>query len=79
MDLILLSNELYHLVKVTKEMMEGIELLSNETAKTEMLLSRNKYLESKIDATGFLLWFIENFPSSKNEMLSNPKKQFEFH
>jgi len=28
MDLILLSNELYHLVKVTKEMMEGIELLS---------------------------------------------------
>jgi len=29
MDLILLSNELYHLVKVTKEMMEGIELLSD--------------------------------------------------
>lgn len=29
MDLILLSDELYHLVKVTKEMMEGIELLSN--------------------------------------------------
>jgi hypothetical protein len=28
MDLILLSDELYHLVKVTKEMMEGIELLS---------------------------------------------------
>ena len=59
--------------------LKGIELLSNETVKTEMLLSRNKYLESKIDATGFLLWFIENFPLSKNEMLSNPKKQFEFH
>ena len=29
MDLIILSNELYHLVKVTKEMMEGIELLSD--------------------------------------------------
>jgi len=29
MDLILLSDELYHLVKVTKEMIEGIELLSN--------------------------------------------------
>ncbi len=29
MDLILLSDELYHLVKVTKEMMEGIELLSD--------------------------------------------------
>jgi hypothetical protein len=29
MDLILLSDELYHLVKVTKEMMKGIELLSN--------------------------------------------------
>ena len=29
MDLILLSDELYHLVKVTKEMMEGIELSSN--------------------------------------------------
>ena len=28
MDLILLSDELYHLVKVTKEMTEGIELLS---------------------------------------------------
>jgi len=29
MDLILLSDELYHLVKVTKEMMKGIELLSD--------------------------------------------------
>ena len=29
MDLILLSDELYHLVKVTKEMTKGIELLSN--------------------------------------------------
>jgi hypothetical protein len=29
MDLILLSDELYHLVAVTKEMMEGIELLSD--------------------------------------------------
>ena len=58
---------------------KGIELLSNENTKTEMLFNRNNYLKSKIDATGFLLWFIENFPSSKNEMLSNPKKQFEFH
>jgi len=29
MDLILLSDELYHLVKVTKEMTKGIELLSD--------------------------------------------------
>ena len=29
MELILLSNELYQLVTVTKEMMEGIKLLSN--------------------------------------------------
>ena len=28
MDLILLSNELYHLVEVTKEMTAGIELLA---------------------------------------------------
>ena len=28
MDLILLSDELYHLVEVTKEMTKGIELLS---------------------------------------------------
>jgi hypothetical protein len=28
MELILLTDELYHLVKVTKEMTEGIELLS---------------------------------------------------
>ena len=29
MDLILLNNELYHLVKVTKEMMKGIEILAD--------------------------------------------------
>lgn len=28
MELILLSDELYHLVEVTKEMMEGIKILS---------------------------------------------------
>jgi len=80
----LIENNIFHAFKSdfsdqNNAILKGVELLRNKNAKTEMLLSRNKYLESKIDATGFLLWFIENFPSSKNEMLSNPKKQFEFH
>jgi len=61
-----------------KAIQKGVDFLKNDSTESEILEYKNNYLSTKIDATGFLLWFIENYPSSKNEMLNNPKKQFEF-
>jgi len=43
-----------------------------------MLEKRNKFLETKIDATGFLIWFIENYPQSAKIMKENPDYQYRF-
>ena len=61
-----------------KAIQKGVDFLKNDSTESEILEYKNNYLSTKIDATGFLLWFIENYPSSKKEMLKNPKKQFQF-
>lgn len=35
-------------------------------------------LNDKIDVTAFLIWFIENFPESKDLMTENPDFQLQF-
>jgi len=35
-------------------------------------------LNDKIDVTGFMVWFVENYPESKRIMLANPDYQFRF-
>ncbi|WP_062053357.1 DUF354 domain-containing protein [Aquimarina longa] len=39
---------------------------------------RQKLLEDKIDITAFMVWFVENYPQSKETIIDNPKIQFEY-
>jgi uncharacterized protein len=45
---------------------KGSELLRDTLPET-WKERRNKLLSEKIDVTGFLLWFVENYPESKSE------------
>jgi uncharacterized protein len=49
------------------------ELLATPNLKSEWQNRRTKLLEDKIDVTLFWLWFIENYPESKQIMQENPR------
>lgn len=52
------------------------ELLTTREIKKIWSERRNKMLKEKIDATKFLVWFIENYPESKKIMKENPDYQY---
>lgn len=50
----------------------GSRLLSCPQSIEKFHENHKKFLENKIDATGFMLWFIENYPTSVRIMRENP-------
>lgn len=54
------------------------ELLSTPDIKEEFLRRRTRMLADKIDVTSFMVWFIENYPESKNTLRKNPGYQLNF-
>ena len=54
------------------------ELLSFPDLSKEFQNRRKRMLEDKIDVTAFLVWFIENYPSSARIMRENPDYQYRF-
>jgi len=57
---------------------KGVELLRQKNLEVVMKKNRERFLSDKIDTTAFLLWFIENWPESKQIMLDNPDYQDRF-
>lgn len=54
------------------------EILDDTHSKEEWRSRRLRLLEDKIDVSKFMVWFIENYPDSRNEINANPEKQSEF-
>lgn len=54
------------------------ELLALQDLKKEWDIRRNRMLTEKIDVTGFLAWFIENYPESIRNIKTNPEFQNQF-
>lgn len=54
------------------------ELMEIPDIKNVFKLKRNHMLAGKIDYTGFLLWFVENWPQSFRIMKDNPDYQLRF-
>lgn len=57
---------------------EKINDLLLEGAKENALVIKQKLLEEKIDITQFLVWFIENYPSSRSKLMDDPSYQYKF-
>lgn len=55
-----------------------IELLNNENLKKIHKERKDKMISEKIDVTAFLVWFIENYPSSYFVCQENPNYQLKF-
>ena len=61
-----------------KALAKAVELLSDPATKQKWLIKRDRLLEDKIDVTSFLVWFIENYPQSKNIMHNDSSHQLRF-
>jgi uncharacterized protein len=61
-----------------KAIEKGVELLKREGLKSEIEDNLQKFMETKIDMTAFMVWFIENFPDSNRIMQGNPDYQYNF-
>ncbi len=57
---------------------KAIELLDLPDLSATFAIRRQKMLNEKIDPTAFLVWFIENYPESREIMLKNPSFQDRF-
>jgi uncharacterized protein len=57
---------------------KGIELLKRQGLKSEIEANLQKFMETKIDMTAFMVWFIETYPESKRIMRENPDYQYNF-
>lgn len=54
------------------------EIISMKELKNEFQSRRQIMLKDKIDVTEFMVWFIENYPSSAEAMRKNPQYQYNF-
>ena len=62
-----------------KRLIDKLKEILNHRGLREIFLSRRqKMLADKIDVTTFMVWFIENYPESKDIMLKNPDFQDRF-
>ena len=63
-----------------KAIAKGIELLQRDKSELqkEWQQKREIMLKDKIDVTAFLVWFVENYPESKEIMKENSDYQYNF-
>lgn len=65
--------------KSNKGVIEYVEeLIKNPELKKEAQIKSNEMQKGFINATDFLVWFVENFPESKDIMTKNPSFQYKF-
>ncbi len=55
-----------------------LEIEKTKDLKKTFRKRRTKMLADKIDLTALMVWFVENYPNSKNTLLKNPHYQYQF-
>ena len=74
----LLFNFKQSLIEQDRAIEKGIELLKNPALYINMQKNHTAFLKNKIDVTAFMIWFIENYPESKNIMKTDSDYQYKF-
>ena len=68
----------YHPDEEEEAIQKAIQLLSTNDLKNIWKVKAEKFVNSRIDVTAFMIWFIENYPESKKIILKNPDYQNRF-
>jgi len=67
----------FQTTEIEKIKYEIANILLQENKK-QFIENRDKLIKDRIDPTAFLIWFIEEYPKSRNTMKNNPKYQYLF-
>jgi uncharacterized protein len=70
---------LYHYPTADAAYQQVQELLQRDDLKAEWSKKRERLLQDKIDVTAFMVWFVEQYPDSRDEMRADPGIQHTFH
>jgi len=62
-----------------KSIQKGLEILTQKNIEELWNSKRDKLLKDKIDVTAFLVWFVENYPDSRQILKHNPDYQHRFN
>lgn len=57
---------------------KSIELITDNSAKENFLQRSESMLQKQINVTKFMVWLIENYPTSVKKMQENPNYQYNF-
>lgn len=68
---------IYYLLEIDKIIERSINILDSHK-KDEFTKKRDVMLSQKIDVTAFFIWFVENYPKSKETIKENPNYQKRF-
>ncbi len=66
-------NLLYSFIDSEAALDKAIKILQDPMSKEKWKVKREQLLKDKIDVTAFMVWFIENYPSSFIEMKEHPE------
>lgn len=69
---------LFHLTQYEDILKTANMVLEDESIVSAFKSNWKQLYHDKIDATAFMVWFIENFPESKKIMKTNPDYQYRF-
>jgi len=69
---------IYNIREADIAIQKAVELLQQNGLKKIWEKRRKRFLDEKIDVTKFMIWFIENYPSSFIAMKENPELQEQF-
>ena len=61
---------LYSFTNGNAALEKSVEILKDKKSKEKWMVKRERLLKDKIDMTAFIVWFIENYPSSHNKYVS---------
>ena len=59
---------LYSFTDADDALKKSIDILKNKKSKENWMVKRERMLKDKIDVTAFMIWLIENYPQSFEEM-----------
>lgn len=58
-----------------KAIQKGVELLEDTELETQLKKNHSDFMQNKIDVTGFMVWFVENYPDSIKELVTNQSQK----
>ena len=69
---------LYSYTDSNAAQVRALEILRDSSSKEKWRIKRERLLKDKIDVTAFMVWFIENYPQSVEEVKVHPDMQYKF-